>query len=39
MYLDSDGFLGGAENYSLYKAMVDHNQQRIKARGNREVSD
>ena len=26
-----DGFLSGAENYPLRKAMVDHNQQGIKA--------
>ena len=34
-----DHFLSGAENYPLCKAMVDHDQQRIKARGSREVSD
>ena len=32
-----DGFLGEAENYPLCKAMVNHNQQRIKARRNREI--
>ena len=37
--LSGDRFLGGAENYPLSKAMVDHNQQRVKAKGNREVSD
>ena len=26
-----DCFLGGAENYPLYKAMVDHDQERVKA--------
>ena len=35
----SDCFLGRAENYPLCEAMVDHNQQRIKVRGSREVSD
>ena len=35
----SDRFLSGAENYPLSKAMVDHDQQRVKARGGREVSD
>ena len=35
----SDHFLSGAENYPLCKAMVDHNQQRVKARGGREVGD
>ena len=35
----SDGFLCGAENYPLCKAMVDHNQQGIETRGSREVSD
>ena len=34
-----DDFLCGAENYPLCKAMVNHNQQRIKARGSGEVSD
>ena len=34
-----DCFLSGAENYPLCKAMVDHDQQRIKARGSREVGD
>ena len=37
--LGSDGFLGRAENYPLCKAMVDHDQQRVKARGNGEVGD
>ena len=37
--LGGDCFLGGAENYPLCKAMVDHDQQRIKTRGSREVSD
>ena len=26
-----DHFLGGAENYPLYKPMVNHNQKRVKA--------
>ena len=34
-----DGFLSGAENYLLCKAMADNDQQRIKAGGDREVSD
>ena len=37
--LGSDGFLGGAENYPLCKGMVNHNQQRVKARGCGEVGD
>ena len=35
----SDGFLSGAKNYPLHKAMVDHDQQRIKTRGSGGVSD
>ena len=35
----SDGFLCGAENYPLCKAMVDHNQQGIKNGGGREVGN
>ena len=35
----SDGFLCGAENHPLCKAMVNHNQQGIETRGDREVSD
>ena len=34
-----DCFLCGAENYPLCKAMVDHDQQGIKARGSGEVGD
>ena len=34
-----DCFLCGAENYPLSKPMVDHNQERVKARGYRQVSD
>ena len=34
-----DCFLGGAENYPLSKLMVDHDQERVKARGHRQVSD
>ena len=37
--LGGDRFLSGAENYPLRKAMVDHDQQRVKARGNGEVGD
>ena len=37
--LSSDGFLYGVENHPLSKAMVDHNQQRVKARGSGEVGD
>ena len=37
--LGSDGFLCGAENYPLCKAMVNHDQQGIEARGSREVGD
>ena len=35
----SDRFLGRAENYPLCKAMVDHDQQGVKAGGGGEVSD
>ena len=35
----SDGFLCGVENYPLHKAMVDHDQQRVKTRGGGEVGD
>ena len=35
----SDGFFSRAENYPLSKAMVDYDQQRVKARGGGEVSD
>ena len=34
-----DGFLARCKNYPLSKAMVDHNHDRIKSRGKREVSD
>ena len=37
--LGGDGFLCRAENYPLCKAMVDHDQQGIKARGSREIGD
>ena len=37
--LSSDGFLGGAENYFLCKAMVNHNQKRVKTRRGGEVGD
>ena len=35
----SDGLFCGAENYPLHKAMVDHDQQRVKAGGSGEVGD
>ena len=35
----SDGFLGRAENHPLSKPMVYHDQERIKAGGDREVHD
>ena len=35
----SDCFLSGAENYPLCKAMVNHDQQRVKAGGKGKVSD
>ena len=34
-----DHFFDRAENYLLYKTMVDHDQQRVKAGGGKEVSD
>ena len=34
-----DGFLSRAENYSLSKPMVNHDQERIKARRDREIGD
>ena len=37
--LSSNGFLSGAKNYPLHKAMVDHDQQRIKTRGSGKVGD
>ena len=37
--LSGDRFLCGAENYPLHKAMVDHDQQRVKARGSGEIGD
>ena len=35
----SDGFLGRAKNYPLSKPMVDHDQKRVKARGDWEIGD
>ena len=37
--LSGDCFLNGAENHPLCKAMVDHDQQRVEARGGGKVSD
>ena len=34
-----DRFLGRAKNHPLSKAMVYHDQERIEAQGDREVSD
>jgi len=34
-----DGFLSGAENYSLSKAMVYYDQERVKASGGGKVGD
>ena len=37
--LGGDGFLCGAKNYPLCKAMIDYDQQRVEAGGGGEVSD
>ena len=37
--LGSSRFLSRAENYPLCKAMVDHDQERIKARGGGKIRD
>ena len=37
--LSGDGFLGRAKNHPLSKPMVDHDQERVKARGDREIGD
>ena len=37
--LSSDGFLGRAKNHPLSKPVVYHDQERVKARGDREVGD
>ena len=34
-----DGFLGGAKNHPLSKAMVDHDQERIEAGGDGKIHD
>ena len=34
-----DGFLSRAKNYHLCKPMVYHDQERIEARGHREIRD
>ena len=34
-----NGFLGRAKNHPLSKSMVDHDQERIEARGDREIHD
>ena len=38
-FFGGNRFLGRAENYPFSKVMVDHNQQKIKARGSREIND
>ena len=35
----SDHFLGEAKNYPFSKPMVDHDQERVKARGGWQVGD
>ena len=35
----SNGFLGRAKNHPLSKPMVYHDQERVKARGDREIRD
>ena len=37
--LSGDGFLGGAKNHPLSKAMVDHDQERIEAGGHGKTHD
>ena len=37
--LSGNGFLGRAKNYPLSKPMVDHDQKRVKARGDWEIGD
>ena len=37
--LGGDRFLGRAKNHPLSKPMVDHDQERVKARGDGEVGD
>ena len=37
--LGSDRFLGRAKNHPFSKSMVYHDQERVKARGGREVGD
>ena len=37
--LGSDGFFSWAKDYPLSKAMVDHDQERIKAGGKGKISD
>ena len=37
--LSGDRFLGRAKNHPLSKSMVDHNQERVEARGGREIGD
>ena len=34
-----DRFLGRAKNHPLSKPMIDHDQERVKARGDREIGD
>ena len=37
--LGGNGFLGRAKNYPLSKSMVYHDQERVKARGDRKICD
>ena len=37
--LGGDGFLGRAKNHPLSKPMVDHDQERVKAQGERVIGD
>ena len=34
-----DGFLSRAENHPFSKSMVDHDQKRVKAHGDRKIHD
>ena len=37
--LGGDRFFGRAKNHPLSKPMVDHDQERVEARGDREICD